>query len=429
MPAVNREERVARVILWLSTAWFFFTAAVGLDATPGGGHLGSSGAAVASYGENMVWWHSLYPLGDWYSTTQPPVEHSYCHHPFGVEWAAAFFALFFHHKDFLISLPAVFMSTAMPPLLYGIGRRIGGPMSGAAAALGFVVLPITIGYSNFASLEVMVMFGAALFFWGHLAYQESGKTRHLVASLLGCFVCASGDWAGYLIMGPFLGWALLRAYVLPQWMTPRVRETYHRWWSLSVAVSLGVLVVTLAMFKKANALADWLSSADARGGAEDLPLAAVLESRAAWIEFSFTPLAIGLGKFALPVALGRFLVRRRDEELMSLVLLLGATLQYVGFKRGADVHIFWSHYFGIYFAVAMAQLAATARDAARWASAKLQPSRAAALVLFTMSLFGILPSLVIFPDGARSLKIWRATGGRYDDHGSLFRSHVDLRGS
>ena len=426
MPAVNREERVGRVILWLSTAWFFFTAAWGIDATPGGGHLGSNGAAIASIGEHMVRWRTFYPVMDWYSVTPPVIEHTYCHHPFGMEWAAAFFALFFRHKDFLASLPAVFESTAMPPLLYGIGRRIGGPMAGAAAALGFVVLPITIGYSCFASLEVLTMFGAALFFWGHLAYQESGKTRHLVASLCGCFVCASGDWAGYLIMGSFLGWALLRAYVLPRWMTPRIRETYHRWWALSVAVSLGLLVITLAMFKHANAMADWIGSADARAGADELPLAVVLESRAAWIDFSFTPLAIALGKIALPVAVVRFLVRRRDEELVSLVLLFGAAVQYVGFKRGADVHIFWPHYFGIYFAVAMAQLAATARDAARWASARLPPARAAAVVMATTILFGIVPLLVIFPDGARSLKIWRATGGRYNDHGALFRSHVDI---
>ncbi|HEX7600065.1 MAG TPA: hypothetical protein VF316_00600, partial [Polyangiaceae bacterium] len=188
----------------------------------------------------------------------------------------------------------------------------------------------------------------------------------------------------------------------------------------------GMLVITLAMFKHANAMADWLGSADARAGADELPLPVVLESRSAWIDFCFTPLAIGLGKVALVVAVVRFVVRRRDEELISLVLLFGAAVQYVGFKRGADVHIFWPHYFGIYFAVAMAQLAATARDAARWASARLPPARAAAVVLFTTGLFGILPSLVIFPDGARSLKIWRETGGRYDDHGALFRSHVDI---
>lgn len=423
---MNREERVGRTILWLSTVWFFLTAMWGIDAVPGGGHLGSAGAGMASYAENMVRWRSFFPLGDHYSITRPPIEHAYCHHPFGTMWLAAFFALFFHHKDFLISLPAVFMSTATPPLLYGVGRRIGGPIAGAAAALGFVVVPLTIGYSGFCSLEVMVMFGSALFFWGHLAYQESGRTRHLVASLCGAFFCAAGDWAGYLIMGTLLGWALLRADVLPRWMTPRIRETYRRWWSLSVAVSLLVLVITLAMFKRANALADWIGAGDARGGADELPLSVVLESRASWIDFSFTPLAIALGKLALPVALVRFVVRRRDEELMSLALLVGATLQYVGFKRGADVHIFWPHYFGAYFALAMAQLAASARDVVRWAATRWSPTKAASAAMTAAVLFGIVPSLVILPDGVRSLKIWRETGGRYNDHGALFRSHVDI---
>ena len=47
-------ERVALGLTWLATLWFLGTALWGVDATPGGGHLGSSGAATSMFGEHMV---------------------------------------------------------------------------------------------------------------------------------------------------------------------------------------------------------------------------------------------------------------------------------------------------------------------------------------------------------------------------------------
>jgi hypothetical protein len=420
-------ERLALALTWAATLWFFGTAIWGIDATPGGGHLGSSGAATSMCGEHIVKWHTVYPMWEWYAAVPPtPQQAAYCHHPFGVFWAAALFARLAPHRDFIIALPAVIMSTAMPPLLYGIGRRIGGPISGAAGAVAFVVLPITVGYSCFASLEVMVMFGAALFSWAHLAYQESGRGIHLFASLLGVLFACFGDWAGYLMLAPILGWAMLRAYVLPASATPPIRSTYHRWWALSVAAAVLTVMVTVGLFKHAEKLADWLGSAESRGSAEGVPLATVLQSRASWIEFSFTPFAIALGKIALPIAVARAFVRRRDEEFFSLAALFGATAQYLGFKQGADVHIFWPHYFALYFALAMTQVAATAQNAAVWIAEKRKSARAPAWGAGAAFALGVLPSLLLFPDAARSLKIWRATGGRFNDRGALFRSHVDL---
>ncbi|CAN5758443.1 hypothetical protein BH09MYX1_BH09MYX1_31310 [soil metagenome] len=419
-------ERVALALTWMATIWFFGTALWGIDATPGGGHLGSSGAATSMFGEHMIRWHTFYPLWDWYALVQPPLDHAYCHHPFGVHWAAAVCAWFFPHRDFVIALPALFMSTATPPLLYGIGRRIGGPLAGAAAAIGFVVLPIAVGYSCFASLEVMVIFGVVLFFWGHLAHLESGRGGHLAWSLVGLLFACFGDWAGYLIVAPLLGWALLRAHVLPASLTPPIRASYHRWWALSVSVAVLTLVVTVGLFKHADKLSDWLASADSRGGAETIPLAQVLQSRASWIEFSFTPFAILIGKLALPIVVARFVVRRRDEEILSLAVLFGATAQYVGFKQGADVHIFWPHYFALYFALGMAQIAALARDVTLYASKRFQATHGPRWAVIATIVLAILPSLALFPDAYRSLRIWRETGGRFNDKGALFRSHVDI---
>ncbi len=426
MTAKAAHERACRAAIGVATIWFVLAAAWGIDATPCSGHLGSSGSAVAMMGEGMVHWRSWYPLFAWYTATKPAVETAYCHHPFGVDWIAAFFALFFRHKDFLISLPAVIMSGLTVPLLGGIGRRYGGPLAGAATAIGFVVLPITIGYSGFASLEVTTIFGVALFFWGHLAYQESGKRLHLAASLAGALVTGCGDWAGYLIAAPLLAWSVLRVHLLPQWMTPAVRPRYQHWWTLSVCTFTCTLGLTIAMFKHADKLQEWLQVADTRSGAADIPLKLVLESRKNWIEFSFTPLAIALGKLAAYVALARAILRRRDEEIMSLAMLFGAAVQYITFKRGADVHIFWSHYFGAYFALGMGQLAASAQWIGKRVVQRFDAAFADRAGLAMGVLFGVVPSLVILPDGVRSLRIWRETGGRYDDKGALIRTNGEL---
>ncbi len=117
-----------------------------------------------------------------------------------------------------------------------------------------------------------------------------------------------------------------------------------------------------------------------RGGGDSKPLSAVLEARKNWIDFSFTPLCIWLGKVAAPVCLARLVIFRQDEEAYALSLLVGATFQYVVFKEGADVHIFWPHYFAPYFALALAQLAGTVGAVVarvlRWFSAPLVRSGA-----------------------------------------------------
>jgi hypothetical protein len=121
--------------------------------------------------------------------------------------------------------------------------------------------------------------------------------------------------------------------------------------------------VTLAfwvgMFVKAGKLADWLTSGESRSSGAGVPLAEVLASRAFWIESAFTPMVIAIGKCAAPVVVLRAIVVRRPVEFFALASLFGATVQYVVFKSGADIHYFWPQYFVLYFALAFAQLVAT----------------------------------------------------------------------
>ncbi len=424
-----RTERVCNALATLGCIWFAFTAWLGVGAVPHGGHIGAGSAAIAMAAEASIRWHTVYPLYDWYVRVDPMPQSAYCHHPFGSFWVTRILLGIFGHRDFVPNLPAAIMSSLTPPLLYKIARQAWGPIAGVGAVAGFVLLPITVGFSVFHNLEVMTMFGGVLFFFGHTRYQKSGRSRDLVLSLLGALITTSGDWVGYLIMAPLLAVALFRAWILPSWATPVLKTArYHRWWALSVTVAVGTLLLWVALFKHVDKLADWLASAESRGGgAGDVhTLEKTLEARASWIDFSFTPLAILLGKLAVPIAVVRWLVRRTDEEMYSLAMLFAASVQYLAFRQGAEVHIFWPQYFGAYYAFAFAQLVATAEEGVRWTWTRIDAPRAAAGARIAAFVTLGVPTLLIGPDAVRSLKIWRETGGRYDDKGTLIRSHVDM---
>jgi hypothetical protein len=426
-PGSSASDRIAFAVVVLASAWFAFTAAWGMFSIPGGGHLGGGGAANVMAAEQIVKWHIVYPAWAWYTGIKPDKGAYICHHPFGQYWVPAVFVWIFGHRDFLVRLPAVLMSAAIPPLLYGIAKEKWGRPIGAVAAAAYVVVPIAVGFSSFTNLETFCIFGALLFFWGHTRHMASGLRRHLFASLAGVAFACAGDWCGYLIVAPTIVWALLRGYVLPARLTPRFKPVpYMRWWALSVAIVAGTLLLWLGLFLRADALMDWVGQAQARSGGSGMKLKDVLEARKDWIDFSFTPLAVWLGKLAAPVCALRLLVTRDDEETYSLGLLFGGVFQYVAFKQGADVHIFWPHYFAPYYALALAQLARTIAAFSGWVVRRFAPAYGAASIAAVSFVVGLAPTLVIARDGVRSLWVWRRTGGRYDDNGTLIRSHVDL---
>jgi hypothetical protein len=425
----SRAINADRVAHWLATAaciWFALAAAWGMFGLLGAGHTGGGMAGTAMMSENILRWKTPYPLWEWYTTTQPSAANQYCHHPFGMYWLSAFCLAIFGHHDFVVPLPAVLMSAATPPLLYGTAKARWGTVAGAAAACGFAVVPIDLGFANFHNLEVMCIFGVALFFWGHAHYQVTKKRRHLVASLAGVAFAASADWIGYLPIGVVLGWGLVRAFLLPKRMFPLFDYArYTRWWALCASLSVLFLLLWVGLFYEADKIGDWLSSAEMRGGHEATPLSAVLEARKNWIAFSFTPLAIAIGKVALPIALLRILAFRRDEEVFAIAILAAAVGQYLGFKRGADVHIYWPHYFGAYFALALALLVATIGGVTRWVLARVRVVRAKDIGTTVALALTLVPVVMMTPDAVRSVQIWRATGGKYDDNGAPIRSSID----
>jgi hypothetical protein len=215
-------------------------------------------------------------------------------------------------------------------------------------------------------------------------------------------------------------------------MTPRLdqlaQKEYARWWALSASIAVGTLIYWLGLFFHADAIKDFLLAGSLRGGVDDkMPLHDVLVTRKDWLYFSFTPLAIKIGRYwALPVCVLRVLTARADEETYALAFLFGAGIQYVKFREGADIHIFWPHYFAAYFALALAQLARTIGQVTGWLVGFFSRPRAAAVAVWTGLVAGLMPVVAMAHDGVKSLWVWRRTGGRYDDKGSLIESHVDL---
>jgi hypothetical protein len=420
-------DRIAQAVVAMATGWLVFAAAWGMFGIVGGAHVDAVSAAATMAAEPMVRWKIPYPAWDWYTGVAPAESSYYCHHPFGEFYWLAFFVWLFGHRDFVVHLPAVLMSATLPALLYGIAKERWGAPLGAVAAAAYVVVPIVVGFSSYPNYETISIFGALLFFWGHSRHMTTGKARYLLASLAGLVQACSGDWAGYVLVALTLAWAMFRAFVLPQSLTPRLRlQPYVRWWGLSVSIAAGTLLLWLWLFYHARQLSEFLAGGTSRGWGTGAKLDGALKARTDWIALSFTPLAVFIGKLAAPVCLARWFVLRRDEETYSLSLLLGALAQYDTFKQGADIRISWPLYFAPYFALSLAQLGATIASVASWLARRFAPSGAAAVAAGTALIVGLVPVAAMAHDGVASLWLWRRTGGTFDDAGTLLRSHMDM---
>lgn len=420
----RRAETAARIVAFAFGAWFVLAAAWGLFGAIGAGHYGT----LTSFGivaENMIRWKTIGPVWS-YTSTAPSPSDWYCHHPFGTFWTTWAFVRVFGHQDWLLPLPAVLMSAATVWLVWDFSRRAFGAIPAAAGVAGFSVIPLCLAFANFHALEVSVMFGAMLCFWGQSRMIATGRKRYLAASLFGLYWATATDWPAWMILAVTLGWGLLRAFVLPRRATPPVGARYAQWWALSASLAVAMLVLWVGLFQHAGKLGDWLQSAQTRGGGGQTTLDAALAARKFWIEISFLPPTIFVGKVAAVVAALRFAVRRVDDELHSLALLFGATVQYVVFKGGADVHIFWPQYFGAFYALGVAQLVATLMSAAAFAA---RTSRAPGFGRRLAAVVGLAAGLALpvasFPDALRTLRYARETGARFNERGNFVDSDVD----
>jgi 4-amino-4-deoxy-L-arabinose transferase-like glycosyltransferase len=410
------EERAARIVTLVASVWFALAAAWELFGPVLAGHYAAAGG-MGIMAENMLRWHIAGPVWE-YTTTRPSPSLYYCHHPWGTFWTTAALMKVFGRHDFVCRLPAVLLSAATPPLLSAIGRAVWRPAAGAAAAAAFVVLPITLAFANFNALEVPVIAWSLLGLWGFVRMTQTGRRRHLAAALAGTLLALQADWPAYMLAGAMLGFGLLRGFIAPGIFGPvRYARRYAQWWAFCAASSVLSFGLYVVVFKDAGKLDDLLGAYGMRAAGNVVPLSAVLASRRYWIELSFSPIAIALGKGAAVLAVLRLLVLRREHEVIPLAVLLMAVVQYVVFKQGADIHVFWPHYFGAYFALAMGAVVATlAPILARVRS--LQRGRGPVVALGV----ALLPIVAVARDGIPALRYARETGGRFNEKGLLIHS-------
>ncbi len=417
-------ELLALGVVVAATLWYALALGWCLFARVGAGH----DALTASRGimaDNMIRWGIWGPVRE-YTIEPPGVDLYYTHHPFGTYWMVGLLARVFGRHAFVPRLGPVLMSIATPPLIYAIGRRIWDPVSGALAAAGYVVLPMTLAFGNLAGFEVPTVFACIVTTWGYVRFTERWQRRWMLVSLLGVAWGCSVDWNYVLFLGFALGAIGIGAFFLPPRAFARVpRRPLAQWWLLAAAVATISVVAWVWYFHKIGALEGLLQSDTKRSKGSEFPIVAVVGARRYWIDVTFTPLAIVVGKIALPILLLRTVVGRRWHEVFPLAIWFMAFVTYTKFKNGADVHIYWPFAFGAYFAFALGVVARAALVGARWILARLRREDTRERVpLVVLGALGLVP-LGIVPDGIEGLHYGRQTGGRFNEKGTRSFRDVD----
>jgi 4-amino-4-deoxy-L-arabinose transferase-like glycosyltransferase len=421
------ERKAAGFAKWLvagATIWYALAVCWCLFARVGAGH----DALVASRGlmaENFWKWHIWGPVRE-VAFEKPALDHYYTHHPFGSYWLAGAFAKIFGRHSFVPRLGPALQSIAIPPLLYGIGKRLWGPVPGALSALAYTVVPIALAFGNLAGFEVPTAFACVLTSWGYVRFSERWQKRWMLVSLVGVAWGCAVDWNYVIFLGGALGLLTLGAVFLPARWYGRVRiRSFVQWALLAAAIATAVVVAFVWYFHQIGALEGLLQSDAKRSRGFDAPIFAVLNARRYWIDVTFTPLVVLLGKIAFPILLVRVFLLRKTREVLVLSIWLMAFVTYVKFKNGADVHIYWPFAFAAYFALAFGALAQCVLDLARRVLSWRGKSDERGLVPISTLLGMALVALLVLPDGIEALHYGNQTGGRFNEKGSRDFRDVD----
>lgn len=424
-PAADpRVERVCRIVAIVACVGFALAAFWGIAAPFGSGHV----AAVAARGvvaDNMWHWGILAPVRE-YSLSPPVQSQYYTHHPWGVFWATAVVYEIFGHYDFVCRLPAVLMSVATPPLLWGIARSIWGPVAGALAACAYAVLPISLAFAQFNGFEVPVIFSSLLVTWAYVRYSQTWSLKWLAVSVVAMIAAACSDWEVFVFIGVILGVLGLAGLLLPQgWFGAVDTRRFSQWWMLVAGVAVVGGAGWLALFQKLGHLEDLMGSHATRTAGNEATLDRVLEARRHWNQLMFTPLAIFVGKLATLVFAVRLVLLRKLLDVFPIALLAMALFQYLHFKQGADVHIFWPQVFAPYFALSLAVLATVFERGVSWVVARIRKREAGVGPAFAaLAVFFLVP-LAMLPDAAAVLVYAHHTGLRLNEKGHAIRQDLD----
>jgi hypothetical protein len=420
--ADRRLLRICQAVAALASVGFALAAFWELGDTFAAGHYAAA-SAVCTAAENMWQWGVAAPVTR--QLSQPPAPSDfYCHHPWGIFWTSAAFMKVLGHHAWACRLPAALQSALTVPALYFTGRSLWGPVAGAVTALSFAVLPIALSFSGFNSLEVPAMFGCVLAIWGYARFRRSYRWRDALLSLAGLIHGVCADWPVVVFGAVMLSAILVVVPLLGRWTAPADRRRTATYWALAIALCAVAVGGHLLAFAELGQLNELFAQGGRRSAGSATPLALVLAARKFWIEVSFTSLAIALGKIALPVLGLRLLVRRNELEALPIAVFAMALFQYLVFKQGADVHIFWPHYFALYFALACGALAQTGLDLVRLA-ARRWPRVGKRWVNYVVLATFVLIGIAILPDGVRALRYAHRSGGRFNESGRLIKPDKD----
>ncbi len=415
-------ERLCQVVAVMASIGFALAAFWELADTFSAGHFAAS-SAVCTAAENMWQWGILMPVPHHTLRAPFPSEY-YCHHPLGIFWVSALFMKVFGHHAWACRLPAAIQSALTPPALYLAARALWGPVAGAVAAASYAVVPIALGFSDMNALEVPVIFGAGVAVWGYARFRQTYARRFLTLGLGGLVYGICSDWSAVIFGAVLLGAVFVSVFLLRRWTSVVDRRRIVTFWGLGVALSVMAVCAHLYAFQHFGQLNELFAQGSLRSAGADLPLAQVLHARKFWIEVSFTGFAIAIGKLALPVLCLRMLVRRSELEALPLAVFAMALLQYVVFKQGADIHIFWPYYFAEYFAFACAGLVQTVLDLARGIGRQF-PRFSGVWPNYACLCVGLLLPLAILPDGLRALHYAHRSGGRFNENGHPIKPDKD----
>lgn len=406
-----------RAIVLAATVWISFCAAYGNLGIPDGGHLGGGQAANYMASEAMLRHHLWYPTFDWFTVNAPDPRQAYCHHPFGLYWIGWLTLRIFGVRDWVLGLPSIAMSTAMPVLIYRTFRDGFGRMPAAIGALVFTLIPIEVGFAGFHNLEVAPMFGFALFAANGVRWLDKGKRLSFWLALLGALVTVCTCWIGYLFL-----FVPLTAGLFAEFTAKRLRLSPPRHgravqlWVWSVVIAVGSFFFWIWAFHHLGKLGDLLLAYTQRAGVP-MTMAQTLESRKEWLDVSFQPVLRSLTVLAIPLFFVRPLLRRRFEETIGLGALFGGLGWYLGFTQGADAHVFWPMPLTLSIAIGAAALVATAGTVVTWLGARVRRPGVAAAVSTVGAGAALACALCLVPDAVRMLQVWKQTGGRYDENG------------
>lgn len=418
LPAATGDDvRLGRLLAAVASVWFAVVAFWEIGAPFGAGHYAAS-AAVGMAGENMLRFRTLLPVVD-VPVGVPTAADCYCHHPFGVFWTAALFRAFLGHHDFVCRLPAALLSAATPPLLYALGRSLWSPLAGGVTALAFTLTPIALAFANFNALEVPTLFGVCLASLAYVRFLQSGRKRFVAVCLAAMLYASNSDFPGLVFSAELLLIVFFRVFVRSRALdAERFRRGAHLFaWGVSL---LGVLCAGyLAAFAYVGKLDELVIQGHLRSAGNNRAVSEVLASRRYWNLLMFTPLAIFVGKLGAVVSLARAAVRRSELELVPLALLGMALFQYLVFSQGADVHVFWPHYFAVCFALGLGAIAQSVADVLR----ALVPARQRV----AMAAFGVAALVPLFMarDALATLVYARKTGGRFNEKGAFIQPDKD----